>query len=415
MNNGTTSPPPAPSFKQAAATASTRSALIGAIFLMATSAIGPGFLTQTATFTAQLGAAFAFAILVSIILDIAIQLNVWRVIGISGLRAQELGNKVAPGLGWLLAVLITIGGVVFNIGNIAGAGLGANSMLGTNTKISGLVTAALAIAIFLFKQLGAALDKILVFLGLMMMLLTTYVAFVSKPPVGDALRSAVLPDTIDWLVITTLVGGTVGGYITYAGAHRMLDSGQTGLENVKSVSTSSITGIILTGIMRVVLFLAVLGVVTGGVVLNTEKNPAAEAFQAAAGEVGLRLFGIVLWAAALSSIIGASYTSASFFVGKHRSGNRLQTWLTIIFILISATFYGLVGTAPALLLIFAGAFNGLVLPIGFMLIIYVSIFRQKDLLHGYRYPSWLIALGVLATLIAWFMAWQSFEKVFALL
>ena len=247
------------------------------------------------------------------------------------------------------------------------------------------------------------------------MLLTTYVAFVSKPPVGDALRSAVLPDTIDWLVITTLVGGTVGGYITYAGAHRMLDSGQTGLENVKSVSTSSITGIILTGIMRVVLFLAVLGVVTGGVVLNTEKNPAAEAFQAAAGEVGLRLFGIVLWAAALSSIIGASYTSASFFVGKHRSGNRLQTWLTIIFILISATFYGLVGTAPALLLIFAGAFNGLVLPIGFMLIIYVSIFRQKDLLHGYRYPSWLIALGVLATLIAWFMAWQSFEKVFALL
>lgn len=273
MNNGTTSPPPAPSFKQAAATASTRSALIGAIFLMATSAIGPGFLTQTATFTAQLGAAFAFAILVSIILDIAIQLNVWRVIGISGLRAQELGNKVAPGLGWLLAVLITIGGVVFNIGNIAGAGLGANSMLGTNTKISGLVTAALAIAIFLFKQLGAALDKILVFLGLMMMLLTTYVAFVSKPPVGDALRSAVLPDTIDWLVITTLVGGTVGGYITYAGAHRMLDSGQTGLENVKSVSTSSITGIILTGIMRVVLFLAVLGVVTGGVVLNTEKNP----------------------------------------------------------------------------------------------------------------------------------------------
>ena len=415
MNNGTTSPPPAPSFKQAAATASTRSALIGAIFLMATSAIGPGFLTQTATFTAQLGAVFAFAILVSIILDIAIQLNVWRVIGISGLRAQELGNKVAPGLGWLLAVLITIGGVVFNIGNIAGAGLGANSMLGTNTKISGLVTAALAIAIFLFKQLGAALDKILVFLGLMMMLLTTYVAFVSKPPVGDALRSAVLPDTIDWLVITTLVGGTVGGYITYAGAHRMLDSGQTGLENVKSVSTSSITGIILTGIMRVVLFLAVLGVVTGGVVLNTEKNPAAEAFQAAAGEVGLRLFGIVLWAAALSSIIGASYTSASFFVGKHRSGNRLQTWLTIIFILISATFYGLVGTAPALLLIFAGAFNGLVLPIGFMLIIYVSIFRQKDLLHGYRYPSWLIALGVLATLIAWFMAWQSFEKVFALL
>lgn len=415
MTNGETSTPAGPNLKQAAATASTRSALMGAIFLMATSAIGPGFLTQTATFTAKLGAAFAFAIVVSIVLDIAIQLNVWRVIGISGLRAQELGNKVAPGLGWLLAILITIGGVVFNIGNIAGAGLGANAMLGANTKVGGLITAVIAIAIFLFKQLGAALDKILVGLGLVMMILTTYVAFVSKPPVGTALRNAVWPETIDWLVITTLVGGTVGGYITYAGAHRMLDSGQTGVENVKSVSSSSITGILLTGVMRVVLFLAVLGVVAGGVALNTDGNPAADAFQAAAGEIGLRLFGIVLWAAALSSIIGASYTSASFFVDKQKSDNRLQTWLTIIFIMISATFYGLVGTAPAALLVFAGAFNGLVLPVGFMLIIYIAIFRQKDLLHGYRYPTWLISIGVLATLVAWFMAWQSFAKVFELL
>ena len=34
-------------------------ALIGAAFLMATSAIGPGFLTQTATFTGQYGSIFA--------------------------------------------------------------------------------------------------------------------------------------------------------------------------------------------------------------------------------------------------------------------------------------------------------------------------------------------------------------------
>ena len=64
-----------------------RSALLGAMFLMATSAIGPGFITQTTTFTAQLGAAFAFAVLISILVDIAVQLNVWRVIGVSRLRS----------------------------------------------------------------------------------------------------------------------------------------------------------------------------------------------------------------------------------------------------------------------------------------------------------------------------------------
>ncbi|MBD4481376.1 hypothetical protein GUG87_27205, partial [Xanthomonas citri pv. citri] len=81
------------------ASATRRTALLGAMFLMATSAIGPGFITQTATFTVQMGAAFAFAILVSILIDIAVQMNVWRVIGVSGMRAQELANSVLPGLG----------------------------------------------------------------------------------------------------------------------------------------------------------------------------------------------------------------------------------------------------------------------------------------------------------------------------
>nr|WP_231295166.1 NRAMP family divalent metal transporter [Corynebacterium efficiens] len=388
---------------------------MGAIFLMATSAIGPGFLTQTAVFTNQLGAAFAFAILVSILIDIAVQLNVWRVVGVSGLRAQELGNTVLPGLGWVLAVLVCVGGAVFNIGNIAGGGLGLNALLGLDVKIGGVITAAIAIAIFLFKRLGAALDKFLVFLGAIMIILTIYVAFVSQPPVGEALRNTVLPETVDWLVITTLVGGTVGGYITYAGAHRMLDSGKTGPENVRAVATSSVTGILITGVMRVVLFLAVLGVVAGGITLSTEGNPAAEAFQHAAGEAGLRIFGAVLWAASISSVIGASYTSATFLVKNKPETRRLQNWVTIIFILLSCTVFVFLGTAPALLLVFAGAFNGLVLPIGFTLMIYVAIFRQKDLLKGYRYPLWLIIIGLIGLAIAWFLAYVSFGGVFDLL
>ncbi|WP_169816484.1 NRAMP family divalent metal transporter [Corynebacterium crudilactis] len=388
---------------------------MGAIFLMATSAIGPGFLTQTAVFTNQLGAAFAFAILISILIDIAVQLNVWRIIGISGMRAQELGNTVVPGLGWVLAVLVCIGGAVFNIGNIAGGGLGLNALLGWDVKVGGVITAAIAIAIFLFKRLGAALDKFLVVLGVVMIALTIYVAFVSQPPVGLALKNAVLPDTINWLVITTLVGGTVGGYITYAGAHRMLDSGLTGPDHVKSVSNSSITGILITGLMRVVLFLAVLGVVAGGVTLSTDGNPAAEAFQHAAGDIGLRIFGAVLWAASISSVIGASYTSATFLVENKPEKQRLQNWVTIAFILISCSVFIFLGTAPATLLVFAGAFNGLVLPIGFTLMVYVAIFRQKDLLKGYKYPLWLIIVGVIGLIIAWFLAYISFGGVFDLL
>lgn len=53
-----------------------RNAAIGGAFLMAMSAVGPGFLTQTATFTQSEGANFGFAILICIIVDVIVQLNI---------------------------------------------------------------------------------------------------------------------------------------------------------------------------------------------------------------------------------------------------------------------------------------------------------------------------------------------------
>ena len=106
------------------------SAVLGAAFLMANSSIGPGFLTQTTVFTQTLMTSFGFVILVSVLLDIGAQLNTWRILTISELRAQDLGNKLFPGLGYLLMILVVLGGFAFNIGNIAGCGLGVNVLTG---------------------------------------------------------------------------------------------------------------------------------------------------------------------------------------------------------------------------------------------------------------------------------------------
>ncbi|MHA7272923.1 NRAMP family divalent metal transporter [Arthrobacter sp. TMT4-20] len=381
-----------------------RTALLGAMFLMATSAIGPGFITQTTVFTAQIGAAFAFAILASILIDIAVQMNVWRVIGVSGLRAHELGNKVLPGVGWFLAGLVFIGGVVFNIGNIAGTGLGANAMLGIDPKIGGAISAVIAIMIFVSKKAGMALDRIVVFLGAIMILLMIYVAIVAAPPVGEALKNAILPEQIDFLIITTLVGGTVGGYITYAGAHRMLDSGVTGPDNVGEITRSSVIGILVTGVMRVLLFLAIFGVVAGGAVL-TSDNMAAEAFGIAAGEIGMRVFGIVLWAAAITSVIGAAFTSVSF-ITTSKTPERKRNLITVAFIAGCAVAYLFLGQAPQELLIFAGAFNGLILPVGFGVLLFVA-WRRRDLMHGYVYPKWLLIVGIITWFLTLFLGYTS--------
>ena len=213
---------------------SRRSSLIAAIFLMATSAIGPGFITQTATFTTKLGAAFAFGILASVLIDFVVQINIWRMVALARRDASSLANAALPGSGHVLALLVMFGGLVFNVGNIAGAGLGLDALMGLPPAWGGALSAAIALGIFASRRAGMAVDKLIIFLGILMIALTVYVAIVSGPPVGEALRQTVMPEVVDWVMITTIVGGTVGGYITYAGAHRLLDRGMTGEENLKA-------------------------------------------------------------------------------------------------------------------------------------------------------------------------------------
>jgi len=395
-----------------------RASLIAAIFLMATSAIGPGFLTQTATFTAKLGAAFAFGILASILIDFVVQLNVWRIVALTRMRASDIANAAIPGSGYLLAVLVISGGLVFSLGNIAGAGLGLNALLGLDPAWGGALSALVAIGIFLSHRAGVAMDRIMVVLGVFKVALILIACFASHPPVGEALRQTFLPDVLDFASITTIVGGTVGGYITYAGAHRLLDRGTVGVENLDAVSKAALSGILVTGIARYVLFLAIFGVVASGVVIDISgqaANPAAQAFDASLGEYGLRVFGLILWAAGISSIIGAAYTSMTFItVFSKNITERARNLCTVVFVLIALAIYLSIGKPPAALLVFAGGFNGLILPLGLTLFMYVG-WRRSDLMEGYHYPRWLLVLGGLTCLLSWYMAVKSAGPIFALL
>lgn len=321
---------------------SNRSVLLGAAFLMATSAIGPGFLTQTATFTQTLLASFGFVILLSILLDIGAQLNIWRIIAVSEQRAQDIANKVLPGAGYLLALLIVMGGLAFNIGNVGGAGLGLNILTGLSPETGAIISGLIAIGIFLFREAGKVMDRFAQIMGFIMIALTVYVAFKASPPLGEAALRTFVPLELDAIAIVTLVGGTVGGYITFAGAHRLLDAGIKGKAALPEVSKSSISAILIASVMRVVLFLAVLGVVSQGVALDP-KNPASTPFEYVAGNIGLLIFGVVIWAASITSVIGAAYTSVSFITGFSPAIARHRNWWVIGFIAVSTAVLATVG------------------------------------------------------------------------
>ncbi len=386
------------------------SILIGAAFLMATSAIGPGFMTQTATFTQSLGATFGFVILVSVILSYIAQINVWRVIAVSKLRGQDIANKVLPGLGYVIAFLVAIGGLAFNIGNVGGAALGINVLFGIDVKIAAAVGGIIGIIIFASKTVGAAMDRFTKVLGAVMLVLIAYVAIVSNPPVGQALKETIMPSQFPALAILTLVGGTVGGYITFSGGHRLVDAGITGEENLGQVNKSAVMGIGVAAVVRVFLFLATLGVVYAGNVLDA-SNPPASAFQIAAGTLGYKIFGIVFCAAALTSIVGAAYTSVSFLKTLFPFVNKNENKVIIGFIAVSTLVFILIGQ-PAKVLVIVGSLNGLILPITLSTMLVAS--KKVNIIGNYKHSDILLILGWIVVIITAILGARSLTGIAAL-
>lgn len=375
---------------------------------MATSAIGPGFLTQTAVFTQQLGASFGFVILISVILDIIAQLNIWRIIAVADRPAQDIANKVFPGLGYFLSFLVFLGGLAFNIGNIAGAGLGLNVLFGISIAQGCIISAVIAVGIFIYKEAGVALDWITKILGFLMILLTCYIVYKSNPPYAEAAIQTFIPEKLSLGSILTIVGGTVGGYITFAGAHRLLEAGITGEKNLKEVNKGATMAIGIASLMRVLLFLAALGIVYTGSTLDP-ANPAADVFNLASGEVGYKLFGLVMWSAAITSVIGSAYTSVSFVKSFHPFLLANQRAIIIVFILISTSIFLFIGK-PVKTLVFVGALNGMILPISLGAMLLAAY--KSAIVKTYKHPIWLTVLGCLVVV---FMAYLGGQTIFELL
>lgn len=395
------------------------SALIGAAFLMATSAIGPGFLTQTGQFTGNLKGSFGFVILVSVILAAIVQLNVWRVLCVSGMRGQDVANKVLPGLGYVIAFLVVAGGLVFNIGNVGGGALGFNTLLGIPTTYGCFLAGAIAICVFLYKNALDAMDTLTKILGGIMIVVIFVVILIVKPPVGMAVKETFVPtapmDSI-FPAILTLLGGTVGGYITFAGAHRLIDAGIIKEENLKEITKSSVMGVGIATIVRILLFLAILGVVvetaTSPATTLDASNPAADAFLQGAGQIGYRFFGLVLLCAAVTSIIGCAYTSVSFLKTFSKTIANNEKWFIVGFIALSTVVMALIGQ-PATLLVLAGALNGLILPITLGVCLIAS--QKKSIMgENYKHPIVLLILGIIVVVISAYLGITSLGKLSAL-
>ncbi|EKO3783773.1 divalent metal cation transporter [Vibrio harveyi] len=379
-----------PTSAQASENSWQKKAILSVAFLMATTSVGPGFLTQTAVFTNIYKIDMAFPVFASMFITFGIVMNLWRIVGVSGMRIQDIANKVAPGMGYVVGILLALGAVAFNFGNVSGAALGINVLTGVDTTWGALFTGVVGCLLFVVHNASKRMDQMARYLGLFMIILIAYVAMTSLPPMGETLSAAVMPTDIGSLLLPTLtiVGGAVGGY--YTGAQRLVDIGLQGKDKVPAIKTAAWAGISIAVVIRILLFLAVFGVIATGATLDS-ANPAADAFRQGAGEVGYFIFGLVLFVASITSVVGNSYMAISLIKTLFPIVARNEKVWCVGFIIITS-----LGTVtmnmPILLLMLAGLVNSIILPIvlGMMLV----ATRRKDIVGDYKHPVYLTFTGI---------------------
>lgn len=212
---------------------------------------------------------------------------------------------------------------------------------------------------------------------------------------GETLTAMVMPSDFSSLLLPTLtiVGGAVGGY--YTGAQRLIGIGLTSEQNMPAITKAAWAGISIAVLIRFLLFFAILGVVVTGITLN-QDNPAADAFQHGAGDLGYYIFGLVLFVASITSVVGNSYMAISLVKTLFPTIAKHEKFWCVGFIIVTSLGTVLMNM-PIFLLMLAGLVNSIILPIVLATMLVAT--KRPDIVGQYKHPKYLTYLGSMIVVV----------------
>lgn len=372
-------------------------AMLAAAFVAATTHIGPAFTTQTAVYSHNLLGAFLPVIACVLILDFISQRNIYRVTCYTNKRGQEVADALKPGLGFLFSGVIMFGIFFFEFGNIAGCSLGIEALTGLSPKVSMIFSGLLAIIVLIFKSANRIVGILAQILGAFLIIASIIVAYLAKPPIGQIVPQ-ITGTGFSTLILPILVvlGATAGGYAPVVAPHRLLAEGLGGKENFHIWKTTQNTSLVVEYSIRVLLFLCTFGVVMAGIKIDL-SNPSASSFQAVLGEFGLRFFGLVLTAVAITSVLGAVITFTSL-VSNYSKWVEMHERYVQIGVIIFCTFVNAFIGRPIAILILVGVVNAFVMPF-LQSIVLLAAHNKRVVGPDYRHPVYLTIGGIVIIIL----------------
>lgn len=393
---------------------------LGPGVLVAAAFIGPGTVTACTLAGVNFGFSLLWALLLSIIATYVLQemsarLGIITQQGLADVIKQELGNSwIRNMVVGLIFSAIIIGNAAYEAGNIGGATLGMEALFGA--KNSRFYPSILGVLAFLILYFGnyKSLEKVFIFLVLVMSVSFILTAFLTQPNVWELVKGLVVPSIPEdgILTIIALVGTTVVPYNLFLHAALVSEKWKSKTD-LKFAKRDTLVSILLGGLVSICI------IVSAAAIRTTEINNVmdmAMALEPLYGSAALYFMGIGLFAAGITSAItaplAAAYVANSCFGWKAGFKDAKFRFIWIL-ILVLGVFFLSFGIKPIEIIKFAQVANGLLLPIIAIFLLWVV---NRAGVMGIHKNNWTQnTIGIIIIVLSILLGAKSILTVFELL
>ena len=382
---------------------------IGPGAMVAAAFIGPGTITTASVAGATTGITLIWAIVFSVLATVLLQELAVRSALTTDRDLASLIKGFGAGRWWgtplllLIILAVGVGNAAYQSGNLSGAGIGLSTALGIDSAIVVLLC-AIAAAILIVINRYRWLERILVALVAMMGVLFSALAILLAPLLSVQSEGRLLPDfsSTNLTLVLALIGTTVVPYnlFLHATAARQRWQGCSVGVALSGARWESCVAIFFGGATTVAIVVVAAALVPG----TTDQSPLNAVISAIEVQLpgwGAIVLGIGLFAAGLTSAIAAPVAAGwticgamGWSVDPDSSSFKIVA-LTVVLI---GSFFALVTTRPAALIVTAQVTNALLLPL--IALVLMMVANSALLPSGYRNGVMLntLAAALLATM-----------------
>lgn len=387
--------------------------------------VGPGTITTASAAGAHFGLALLWALGFSIIATIVLQEMAARLglvtrSGLAEAMRETFHNQWFGRLAVILIVVaIGLGNAAYEAGNIAGAALATNTLMGIDSSTAAISLGLLA-SLLLASGRYHVLETALIGLVLVMSLVFILAAVAVAPAMGglvDALVHPTLPAGSS-LTVIALIGTTVVPYNLFLHANAVKekwDENQPLATALSQARWDTSLSIGLGGLITLaILSTAATAFFQTG--LEFTGQSMAVQLEPLLGPSAKYVFALGLFAGGLTSAITAPLAASYAVCGalgwpQALDGRKFRmVWAAVLF---SGTAFAAMGTKPLTAILFAQVANGFLLPI--VAVFLLVVMNRRQLLGEYCNGLLANTLGVTVVVVATALGAVKLLRVFELL